>query len=86
MNSEPLEPVDSFKYLGHTVAYNNSNWATLYQNIWKVRRQWAMVGKVVTNMGETVRAWGMLYKAVVKSVLLYGRESWLTKGAMLKLV
>ena len=38
VDAEPLEPVEVFLYLGRTVAYNNSNWDSLYQNIWKSRR------------------------------------------------
>ena len=33
VNSEPLEPVARFTYLGSMVAYKNSDWASLYQNL-----------------------------------------------------
>ena len=33
-----------------------------------------------------VRAWGMLYKAVVQLVLLYVSESWVVMGPMLKVL
>ena len=45
-----------------------------------------MVGKVVTNTVETVRARGMLQKAVVQSVLLYGSKSWVVTGDMTKVL
>ena len=35
VNSEPLEPVAYFPYLGRKVAYNHSDWSALYQNLWK---------------------------------------------------
>ena len=35
MNAEPLETAADFTYLGRTVAYNNSDWAALYQKLWK---------------------------------------------------
>ena len=47
VNSYPLKPVAVFPYLGHTVAYNNSDWDSLYHNLLKAQRQWAMAGKVV---------------------------------------
>ena len=50
VNAEHLDPVVAFPYLGRTVAYNNSGWADLYQNLRKVQRRWAMVGELVTNM------------------------------------
>ena len=45
-----------------------------------------MVMKVVSNTGAMVRAWGMLYKAVVQLVLLYVSESWVVMGPMLKVL
>ena len=37
-------------------------------------------------MGSTVRAQGMMYKAVVQLVLLYGSESWVVTRAMVKVL
>ena len=65
MDSEPLEPVAEFPYLGRTVAYINSNWAALYQNLRKARRRWEMVRKLESKTGAVVQAWGKLYKAFV---------------------
>ena len=45
-----------------------------------------MVGKVVKKMGATVWARYMLYKAIMQSVFLYERESWVVTGAMLKVL
>ena len=86
MNEDPLDQDTSFPYLGHTVVYNNSNWEALYQNLWKACRQWEMVGKVVKKMRATVQVGGMLYKEVIKSVLLYGINSWVVMGDILKVI
>ena len=45
-----------------------------------------MVAKVVTKTGETLQARGMIYKAVIWTVLIYGSESWEATGAMLKVI
>ena len=45
-----------------------------------------MVSKVVTKTGSTVQARGMIYKAVVQTVLIYGSKSWVVTGAMLKVL
>ena len=37
-------------------------------------------------MGEAVRAWEMMYNAVVQIVLIYGSESWVVKDTMLKVL
>ena len=60
MNSNPLKLVAEFPNLGCTVAYNNSDLAALYQNIWKAWRRWGMMGKVVFNTGTMVQTWVML--------------------------
>ena len=72
-----------FAYLGHTVAYNNSNWTELDQNHWNARRRWAMVGKVVTKTEATVREQGVIYKDFAQLVLLYGIKSWVVTMFML---
>ena len=45
-----------------------------------------MVGMVITKVRATVQARGIFYKAIVKSVLLYGSKSWLVMGDMLKVI
>ena len=86
VNADPLDMAMIFSYLVRTVAYKNSEWAALYQNIWKARRQLDMVGKVLLNIGATVWAGDMLYKAVVWSLLFFGSESWVMTGAMLNVL
>ena len=54
MNLEPLEPITAFSYMGYTVAYKNSYWTDLYQNLQKARRRWVVVGKVVVKTGTTL--------------------------------
>ena len=44
------------------------------------------MGMVATKTGATVRVRGMLYKSVVQSVVLYGSESGVVTGAMLKVL
>ena len=45
-----------------------------------------MVVRVIERMGATVRDHGMMYKAVAQLVLLYGSESWVVTGEMLKVL
>ena len=42
--------------------------------------------EVVTKMGAAVWEWGMLYKSVFHMVVLYGRNIWVIKGYMLKVL
>ena len=45
-----------------------------------------MVGKVVSKTGAMVQARVMLYKVVVKLVLLYMSDSWVVTGAVIKVL
>ena len=45
-----------------------------------------MVRKVAKKTGATVQAQVMMYKSVAQSVLLYGSNSWVMTGSMLKLI
>ena len=45
-----------------------------------------MISKAPTKTGAATRACGMLYKEVVKNVLLYGSDSWVVTGSILKVL
>ena len=42
--------------------------------------------KIIEMAGATVRVRGTMYKAVAQLVLLYGRESWVVTGEMIKVL
>ena len=44
------------------------------------------MAKVLTRTGSTVQAPAMLYRAVANTVLIYGSESWVVAGAMIKVL
>ena len=83
---ETLPPSEDFPYLGQTIAYNNRNWAAVYQNLRKALRQREVVLRVLERTVVTVRSQGAIYKAVAQSVLLYGSESWVVTGDILKVL
>ena len=83
---EPLEPAYTFPYLVLTTVYNNSHCEDMHHNLRKDWRCWGVIFKVSTKRGAMVWAHGMLYKAVAQTVLLYGSESWVMKGAILKVL
>ena len=84
INADTLPPSEAFPYLGRKIAYNKIDWAAVYLNLRKARRRWGMLLRVLERTGATVREQGAMYKAVEHSVLLYGRESWVVTGEMLK--
>ena len=47
INSETLPPLEALPYLGRTIIYNNSDWATVYLNLRKSWRRWRMTTRVL---------------------------------------
>ena len=78
--------MEDFSYLGRTIAYNISNWTAVHLNLRKYRRQWVMIARVLESTGTIVRDQGAMYKAVAQLVILYGSESWVVTGEMLKIL
>ena len=65
INLNPLDSDVTFPYLGRTIAYNNSNWSSLYQNLSKAQSRQGMVSGMLVKVGVTMRARALFYKAVV---------------------
>ena len=84
INAETLSPSEDFTYLVHKITYNNSDWAAVYQNLQKYQRRRGILSRVLERTGATVQAGGEMYKAVARSVILYGSKSWVVTRDMLK--
>ena len=83
---EALPPLEDFKYLRQTIAYNNSNWVAIYHNLQKAWMWWVMKIRVIQRTEATLRACGAMYNTVALSVLLYGREIWVVTEEMLNVM
>ena len=86
VNGTTLERVNTFVYLGRSIAFNNSDWPVLYRNLKKAQQRWAMVVRVLEHEGASPRAKGLFYKAIVQAVLLYSCETWVITDAMLRVL
>ena len=58
----------------------------VYQSLRKLQMQWEMIARFLENTGGTVQARVMMYKSMTQSVVLYGIESWMVTGVMLKVL
>ena len=86
INANTLLPFEPPPYLGSTIAYNNSDWTAVFQNLRKAQRRWGIISKLLTKTGAKVWARRMTYKAVVQIMLLYGRKFWFFMGEMLNIL
>ena len=69
-----------------TIAYNNSDWTAVFQNLKKAHIRWGMISRVLMKKGETLRPHVIMYKEETQSVLMYVSESWFETKAMLKVL
>ena len=74
-NDRPLCHMDTFKYLGRVIAYDDSDVPTAQGQLSCARTVWGRICNVIAKEGVPVPA-GMFYQAVVAAVLLYGSELW----------
>ena len=72
VNLDPLETPIAFPQLFHTVVFEKIYRAYLYGNPRKAHQQWGMATNVLRKTVVMVKAWEMMYNAVVHTVLLYG--------------
>ena len=78
-----LETVESFKYLGRVMRYDDNDAEAVRTNLRKARATWGRLSKVTRSENASSRVCGMFYKATVQAVLLFGSESWSVTPAIL---
>ena len=76
-NSECIEGVENFKYLGLMLDRLDKNLPTVFWNTGKVRQVWDRQGKLLRREGEEPRVSEMFYREVVQAVLIFGSETWI---------
>ena len=64
INAEDLPLLEAFPFLRRVISYNNSDWPVVYQNLRKAQKWRGVVARVLSKIEATVRAQGMMYKAV----------------------
>ena len=72
----PLTSFTSFKYLGQTLLSSNKDWPKVENNLRQAQGKWGKLVKLLGREGEDRRTAGRFYVAVVRSVLLFGSETW----------
>jgi len=82
IDGTPIESVGSFQYLGRAESHTDSDWGALHTNLRRAHYKWYKLSKLLTREGANPRIFGMFYKAVVQTVLLFGCESWTMTDAM----
>ena len=81
LNSEPLEEVDCFKYLGSQVAADGGCERDVVHRMNEGYRAWGVLISVLSNRGLGIKAKKCLYDGVIVPTSLYGAEAWGMRSA-----
>ena len=81
LNSEPLEKVDCFKYLGSQVAADGGCESHVVQRMNQGYRAWGELKSVLSNRGLWIKVKKCLYEGVIVPTALYGAEAWGMRSA-----
>ena len=73
---EELKWVKVFKYLGRLLLYDDNDTQAMRGNLAKARRCWAWISQVLRSENALPKVCGVLYKATIQAVLLFGSEMW----------
>ena len=72
----PLAPVTPFKYLGRVLSAADDGWPEVVNKLWRARKEWAQLTRVLSREGADARTLSQIYLAVGQSFMLYGSEMW----------
>ena len=72
----------SFKYLGWVLRAADDNWQAVVGNVWKARKSWAWLTRILVLEGASPMVLGLFFKAIVQGVILFGSETWVLNPHM----
>ena len=84
LQGQNLERVNTFKYLGATLAENGDLTAEMTHRIQTGWQNWKRVSGILCDRRISLRVKGKVYKTVVRPAMMYGAETWAVKKAQEK--
>ena len=84
LQGQNLERVNTFKYLGATLAENGDLDAEMTHRIQSGWKNWKRVSGILCDRRISLRVKGKVYKTVVRPAMMYGAETWAVKKAQEK--
>ena len=84
LQGQNFERVNTFKYLGATLAENGDVDAEMTHRIQSGWKHWERVSGILRDRRISLRVKGKVYQTVVRSAMVYGAETWAVKKAQEK--
>ena len=79
-----LSTVWSFKYMVRVLTAVYDNWAAVISNLMKLQKRWVKFSCILGKEVANVQVYGLFYKAMVQSVLIYRSEMWVLMPQMVR--
>jgi hypothetical protein len=84
VNEKPIEIVEEFEYLGRVVTKHDKDGPAMMRNRARARAKWASMRRFVVRDAADPKTMATFYRTVVLYVLLYGSESWVLTGDLMR--
>lgn len=82
LEGEPIEEVDSFAYLGSKCTATGQGFSDIERRISLARHVFSSLQRNLWSRQEvSVKTKGRIYQAIIRSILLYGSETWAMRVA-----
>ena len=75
-NTNVLETVTLFKYLGRMLMAGDNDWMEVADNLINDRKSWVRMMSILRWEGADPKVLRLFFKAVVQAVLILGAETW----------
>jgi hypothetical protein len=84
VNGENIDKVSAFTYLGRILEETDDDKRAANRQLTRASRaRWGRIARILTIDGASPRVMRYFYEAIIKTVLLYGSESWTLTGRMI---
>jgi hypothetical protein len=83
-NGKPIKIVEEFEYLGRVVMKHDKDEPKMMRNLARARAKWASMRRFLVSDAADPKAMATFYRTVVLYVLLYGSESWVLTGDLMR--
>ena len=76
--------MSQFWYLGRILSDDDNDSHAALRQLYKARKKWNRLVSILRSEGVNPIIMGYFYKAVVQTVLIYGSESWVVSGDIMR--
>ena len=73
---------DDYYYYYYVISAVYDDWPVVVGNIWKAKKSWGQLLRILSREGADPKVSGYFFKAVTQAVLLFGVDTWVITPRM----